>query len=202
MTIRLVIVDDHDILREGIKSRLEDNDKFEIIGEGSNGKEAIELYKKYKPDVLLTDISMPEMNGLEAAKEIMADSPDAKVIFLSVYDDAEYVTAAVRIGARGFVLKDVSKPEMVQAICRVAQGGRYLGPKVSMQLNSEPEDYGLTRREKEILSNIAKGNSNKEIAELLNLSVRTVESHRSSIRDKTGGGNAVALAKIAAKLNL
>lgn len=204
MTIKLVIIDDHDILREGIKARLQDNEKFEIIAEGCNGHEGLELFKKFRPDVVLTDISMPQMNGLEATEEILKIDPDAKVIFLSVYDDPEYITKAVRLGAKGFVLKDVSKPEMVQAICRVAQGGKYFGPKVSSQLDSQKEtdDYGLTKREKEILGRIAMGSSNKEIAKELNLSVRTVESHRSSIRDKTGGGNAVALAKIAATLQL
>jgi len=204
MAIKLIIIDDHDLLREGIKARLQDHEKFEIIGEGCNGQEAVALYRKYKPDVVLTDISMPKMNGLEAATEILADDAAAKVIFLSVYDDAEYIAKAVKMGAKGFVLKDVSKPEMVQAICRVAQGGKYFGPKVSSQLDAQKQvdDFGLTRREKDVLGRIAKGASNKEIANDLNLSVRTVESHRSSIRDKTGGGNAVALAKIAATLEL
>jgi len=153
MAIKLVIVDDHDILREGIKARLQDHEKFDIIGEGCNGQEAVALYQKYKPDVVLTDISMPKMNGLEAAAEILAFDAEAKIIFLSVYDDAEYITKAVKIGAKGFVLKDVSKPEMVQAICRVAQGGKYFGPKVSSQLDSQKEvdDFGLTRREKDVL---------------------------------------------------
>jgi two-component system nitrate/nitrite response regulator NarL len=204
MKITLVIVDDHDILREGIRARLQDHDKFEILAEGRNGHEAIDLYQRHKPDILLTDISMPEMNGLDAAIQILTDDSAAKVIFLSVYDDPEYVTKAVNIGAKGFILKDVSKPEMVNAICRVAQCGKYFGPGVSTIVNeTKPEqDYNLTGRERDVLSRIAKGAANKEIALDLNLSVRTIESHRSSIREKTGGGNAVTLAKIAAELNL
>lgn len=204
MKIKLVIVDDHDILREGIRARLQDHEKFEILAEGRNGHEAVDLYQRHKPDILLTDISMPEMNGLDAAIKILADDPTAKVIFLSVYDDPEYVTKAVNIGAKGFILKDVSKPEMVNAICRISQGGRYFGPGVTTKLSQTPpvEDFGLTKRERDVLSRIAKGASNKEIANALNLSVRTIESHRSSIRDKTGGGNAIALAKIASDLNL
>jgi DNA-binding NarL/FixJ family response regulator len=204
MKIKLVIVDDHDILREGIRARLQDHDKFEILAEGRNGAEAVDLYERHKPDVLLTDISMPVMNGLDAATQILSSHQNAKVIFLSVYDDPEYVTKAVSIGAKGFVLKDVSKPEMVNAICRVAHGGRYFGPGVTTKLpETEPvEDFGLTKRERDVLTRIAKGLTNKEIANELNLSVRTVESHRSSIRDKTGGGNAIALAKIASDLNL
>jgi DNA-binding NarL/FixJ family response regulator len=204
MKIKLVIVDDHDILREGIRARLQDHDKFEILAEGRNGLDAIDLYNRHQPDILLTDISMPEMNGLDAAVKILASAPNAKVIFLSVYDDPEYVKRAVKIGAKGFILKDVSKPEMVNAICRVAQGGRYFGPGVTSKIpDTTPiDDFGLTTRERDVLARIAKGSTNKEIATALNLSVRTIESHRSSIRDKTGGGNAIALAKIANDLNL
>lgn len=204
MKIKLVIVDDHDILREGIRARLQDHDKFDIIAEGRNGAEAVDLYNRCNPDILLTDISMPTMNGLDAATQILATYPDAKIIFLSVYNDPEYIAKAVSIGAKGFILKDVSKPEMVNAICRVAQGGKYLGPNVADMLNQkQPDtDYGLTNRERDILSRIAKGATNKEMARDLNLSVRTIESHRSSVREKTGGGNAVALAKIARDLNL
>jgi DNA-binding NarL/FixJ family response regulator len=204
MKIKLVIVDDHDILREGIRARLQDHDKFEIIGEGRNGQEAVDLYQRLHPDIVLTDISMPIMNGLDAATKILAADKDAKIIFLSVYDDPEYIAKAVSIGAKGFVLKDVSKPEMVNAICRVSQGGRYFGPGVSTIMSETPpiQDFGLTRRETDVLARIAKGRTNKEIASALNLSVRTIESHRSSIRDKTGGGNAIALAKIASDLNL
>ena len=204
MKIKLVIVDDHDILREGIRSRLQDHDRFEIIAEGRNGAEAVDLYEQHKPDILLTDISMPVMNGLDAATKILSTNDTAKIIFLSVYDDPEYVTKAVALGAKGFVLKDVSKPEMINAICRVAQGGRYFGPGINTKAaEAAPiEDFGLTKRERDVLARIAKGMTNKEIANHLNLSVRTIESHRSSIRDKTGGGNAIALAKIANDLNL
>jgi len=204
MKIKLVIVDDHDILREGIRARLQDNPKFDIVGEGCNGKETIDLFHRCKPDIILTDISMPIMNGLDAATQILASDQSAKIIFLSVYDDPEYIAKAVRIGAKGFVLKNVSKPEMVNAICRVAQGGRYFGPAITTKICENPpaQDFGLTRRERDVLGRIAKGITNKEIANELNLSVRTIESHRSSIREKTGGGNAIALAKIASDLNL
>ena len=204
MKTKLVIVDDHDILREGIRARLKDHDKFDIIGEGRNGQEAIDLYHCCKPDIVLTDISMPIMNGLDAATKILAADKDAKIIFLSVYDDPEYVTKAISIGAKGFILKDVSKPEMVNAICRVAQGGRYFGPSVTTKLSetSPVEDFGLTKRECDVLGRIAKGITHKEIAIALNLTVRTLESHRSSIRTNTGGGNAITLAKIASDLNL
>jgi DNA-binding NarL/FixJ family response regulator len=204
MKIRLVIVDDHDILREGIKARLKDDPQFEIVGEGCDGEEAIHLYTKTRPDILLTDISMPRVNGLEAATKVISMDSEAKVIFLSVYDDSEYVAKASKIGAKGFILKDVSKQEMCKAIVQVARGGEYFSQNAPKPKHTEKtaRDYCLTRRETEVLGRIAKGFSNKEIAADLALSVRTIESHRSSIRDKTGGGNAVALAKIAADIGL
>lgn len=207
--IKLIIVDDHDLLREGISARLSDVAYVQIIAEGCNGKEAIDLCRRFHPDVLLMDISMPEMNGLEAAKRIMDLGLKTRVLFLSIYDDNEYVQEALRIGASGFVLKDVSKPEMLNAIKSVAEGATYLGPKVAASLQNATDTkspltaaFGLTKREKQVLALIAEGHLNKEIAYRLDISIRTVESHRSAIRDKTGGGNAATLAKIARDLGL
>ncbi len=207
--IRLIIVDDHDLVREGIRSRLADEPFVDIVGEGRNGREAIELCSSLKPDMVLLDISMPELNGLEAASRIKQVLPSIKVLFLSIYDNEEYVREALRIGANGFVLKDVSKVEMINAIKSVAQGATYLGPQAAASLASKAaidrpvaNDFGLTEREKEVLSAVSHGLSNREIAMQLGISVRTVESHRLSIREKTGGGNAVALSKIAGKLGL
>ncbi|WP_419911596.1 response regulator [Hoeflea sp.] len=207
--IRLVIVDDHDLLREGIRSRLADEDFVDIVGEGSNGRQAVELCRSLEPDMVLLDISMPEMNGLEAAKKIKQSRPETKILFLSIYDNEEYVQEALRIGANGFVLKDVSKDEMINAIRSVAQGATYLGPQAAASLAGRTvdklvpaNDYGLTDREKQVLAAVSKGMTNRQIAEQLHISVRTVESHRLSIREKTGGGNAVALSKIANRLGL
>ncbi len=207
--IKIIIVDDHDLLREGIAARLSDVGYIEIIAEGSNGREAIDLCKRLHPDVLLMDISMPIMNGLEAAKLIMELGLKTRILFLSIYDDNEYIQEALRIGASGFVLKDVSKPEMLNAIKSVAEGATYLGPKIAASLQkgvgrptSDANTFGLTNREKQVLALIAEGHLNKEIAYRLKISIRTVESHRSSIRDKTGGGNAAALSRIARDLGL
>jgi DNA-binding NarL/FixJ family response regulator len=207
--LRLVIADDHDLLREGIRSRLLDEDFVDIVGEGRNGREAVELCVALQPDMVLLDISMPELNGLEAALQIKQALPAIKVLFLSIYDNEEYVREALRIGANGFVLKDVSKAEMINAIKSVAQGATYLGPQAAASLASKAavdrpvaNDFGLTDREKEVLAAVSRGLANREIAMQLSISVRTVESHRLSIREKTGGGNAVALSKIAGKLGL
>ncbi|WP_350334726.1 response regulator transcription factor [Coralliovum pocilloporae] len=208
--IRLLIVDDHDLLRDGIRARLTDEASIAIVGEASDGFGAIELCRSLDPDVVLLDISMPGMNGLEAASEIRKTHPAIRILFLSIYDNEEYVQEALRIGANGFILKDVSKGEMILAIQAVARGCTYLGPSINAAQSAEPapdtsecEDaYGLSGREREVLSGISRGFTNREIAEQLTISVRTVESHRLSIREKTGGGNAIALSKIAAKLGL
>ncbi|MBE9476074.1 MAG: response regulator transcription factor [Proteobacteria bacterium] len=207
--IKIIIVDDHDLLREGISARLADVDYIEIIAEGRNGREAVDLCQCLQPDVLLMDISMPLMNGLEAAKIIRETGLKTRILFLSIYDNNEYIQEALRIGANGFVLKDVSKPEMLNAIKSVAEGATYLGKKVAASLQKGTGEhvetvntYGLTKREKQVLALIAEGHPNKEIAYRLNISIRTVESHRSAIRDKTGGGNAATLAKIASDLGL
>ena len=207
--LRLVIADDHDLVREGIRSRLSDEDFVDIVGETRNGREAIELCVALTPDMALLDISMPEINGLEAAQQIKQALPATKVLFLSIYDNEEYVREALRIGANGFVLKDVSKAEMINVIKSVAQGATYLEPHAAASLVSKAaidrpvtNDLGLIEREKEVLGAVSKGLSNREIAMRLGISVRAVESHRLSIREKTGGGNAVALSKIAGKLGL
>jgi two-component system, NarL family, nitrate/nitrite response regulator NarL len=207
--IKIIIVDDHHLLREGISARLSDVPYIEIIAEGCNGREAVDLCQRLQPDILLMDISMPEMNGLEAAGKIREMGMQTPILFLSIYDDNEYIQEALRIGANGFVLKDVSKPEMLNALKAVTGGATYLGPKVaaSLQNTASPQDqptrdYGLTKREKQVLALIADGHLNKEIAYRLSISIRTVESHRSAIRNKTGGGNAATLAKIAHNLKL
>lgn len=207
--IKMVIADDHDLVREGIHVRLASETYIDLIGEAKNGREAVDLCRALKPDLILLDISMPELNGLEAASIIKDELPDTKILFLSVYDNDEYVQESLRIGANGFVLKDVSKPEMLNAIRLASSGATYLGPRLSKSLAATApiraqtaQDYGLTNREKQVLAAISRGMPNKEIAETMNISVRTVESHRMSIREKTGGGNAVMLTKIASELGL
>lgn len=204
--INILIVDDHHLVREGLRARLELNKKVVIAGEASDGASAAIAAERLKPDIVFLDISMGGMSGLEAAHHILECSPTSRIIFLSMYDNPEYVSEAVRIGAKGYLLKDVSREEMNMAIDTVYRGGVFLGPGAAGALARETvgteNRYELTTREIEILKLIAQGKSNREISALLEISIRTVESHRLSIRSKTGGGNAAALALLARELGL
>lgn len=203
--IKLLIADDHELVRDGIKARLESESGITIVGEASNGVQAVKLAKELKPDLVMLDINMPEMSGLEAADAIRGLGLECRLIMLSIYDNAEYVRRAATIGTNGYILKDVCQQEMVHAIKQAAAGNFYVSETLSnVSLNDLEEScpYGLTGREKEILQAIATGKLNKQIAGELDISVRTVESHRSAIRQKTGGGNAATLAKIAVELGL
>jgi len=201
-------VDDHQLVREGISSRLQANRSISICAEAANGLQACELARQLDPDIILMDISMPEMNGLEAAAEILRGNPASRILFLSIYDNPEYIQEALRIGAKGYILKDVSAEEMMTAIVAVRNGGTYLGSKVTFSLSANAGQetqkckYNLTNREKEVLRLIAQGQANKEIGDALAISVRTVESHRMAIREKTGGGNAATLTIVAKELKL
>ncbi|MDJ0614598.1 MAG: response regulator transcription factor [Rhizobiaceae bacterium] len=207
-SIRIFIADDHELVRDGIKSRLTLSGEMVICGEAENGARAVKLCKEISPDIIFLDISMPEMSGLDAAKEILENDPDARIVFLSIYDNPEYVREALRIGAKGYLLKDVSREEMTLAVKAIHNGGTYLGSKVSQSVVSGEQKqpaackYNLSERERQVLIEIANGSKNKTIAEKLNLSVRTVESHRLTLREKTGGGNAAELFRIANELGL
>ncbi|MCB1459629.1 MAG: response regulator transcription factor [Nitratireductor sp.] len=201
-----MVVDDHDLVRDGIRARLASAPGIELCGECSSADEAIALAATARPDVILLDISMPGMNGLEAAPVLSTASPLSRILFLSIYDNEQYVQEALRVGGAGYLLKDVSRNEMLSAIMAVASGGTYIGSKLVNALTNRvggtDNRFGLTLREVEILGGIARGKTNKEIAADLEISVRTVESHRLSIREKTGGGNAAQLSRIADELGL
>ncbi len=204
-TVRLLIVDDHELVRDGIRARLESENELEIIGEAEDGRQAVSLVEQLQPDLVMLDINMPEMNGLDAVEEIRARELPCNILMLSLYDNTEYVRRAMALGTNGYLLKDVSQSEMAKAIKIAAGGGFYISESLALSLEDLGESndpYHLTDREREILVAIANGKLNKQIAGELNISVRTVESHRSAIRQKTGGGNAAGLTRIAAKLGL
>ncbi len=195
--IRVLICDDHTILREGIRMLLNSQSDLQVVGEAMDGRDAIAKARTLKPDVILMDIAMPSLNGLEATKQIRRDDPNARVLVLTMYESDEYVAQMLEAGATGYVLKKVAGSELVYAIRAVYQGEAFLYPSITKRL---VEDYlrrietgqertasdNLTDREREILQLIAEGHSSKEIADLLSLSVRTVQNHRAHVMQKLG----------------
>ncbi|WP_135078280.1 response regulator transcription factor [Terasakiella sp. SH-1] len=197
--IRVLLIDDHPLVLDGIRSRLEDDDLIEVIAEGANGEEALALAKEHHPDIVLMDINMPVMNGLEAAERFASDEPDVKVLMLTMHDSREYITRVLKAGAKGYILKDVSSSEMVSAIKAVYEGKTYYSSGVTDILLNEggTKEVPLTDREKTILQLLAEGNSNKHVARELDISVRTVETHRRNIKRKLNVKTSAGLVKYA-----
>lgn len=195
--IRVLICDDHAILRDGIKLLLNSQLDMEVVGEAIDGREAVEQARALQPDMILMDIAMPGLNGLEATKQIRRDVPDARVLVLTMYENDEYVSRMLEAGVLGYVLKKAAGTELVNAIRSIHQGEAFLYPSITKRL---VEDYlrrvetgqerdsfgGLTDREREVLQLVAEGHVNREIAEILNISVRTAQNHRAHIMEKLG----------------
>ncbi len=191
--IKVVLADDHAVVRAGIRAMLEGLGGIEIVGQASNGREALALVEQHQPDVLLMDISMPEMNGLEATTRVVKEFPNVRVIIISMHTAEEYVWQALKAGAVGYLLKDVEPSELDVAIKAVLNGTTYLTPSVSKEvvetymqrLGTEANVADvLTPRQREILQLIAEGKALKEIAKLLHLSVKTVETHRTMLMNR------------------
>jgi len=193
--VRIVVAEDHTILREGLRSLLCSNPGFEVVGEAEDGREAVKCVAKFKPDLILTDLSMPKMNGMEAIKEIKRESPETKILVLTVHRAEEYILATFRAGADGYILKDSTHSELVMAVKKVLGGKHYISPEISEKviegylegkktLKTRTAWETLTQREREILKLIAEGYKNKEIAEDLCISVKTVEKHRANLMEK------------------
>lgn len=213
--INILLVDDHSIVRDGIKATLKDQKNFNIVAEAANGKEAIESVRLLNPDVVIMDITMPEMNGIESADVISKKYPHSKVLILSMHDNETYILKSVEAGAYGYLLKDVDKDEFVKAITAVYNGEKYFNTTISSMLvtgylnkikeSSDTtqstvtgaDDYDLTKREKGILKMITVGKNNREIADGLGISIRTIETHRANIMKKLKVKNAVELVRIA-----
>ncbi len=196
--IRLVIVDDHSLVRDGLRARMSVVAGLEVVGEASGGAEALVLAARLMPDLMLVDVGMRGMNGIELATALRERHPSIRVLMLSMYDNREYVLSAIRAGARGYVLKESPTEEILAAISAVWSGGTYFSAQVSSLVaqrgTSAPQ---LTAREHEVLLLLAHGRSNKLVAQLLDISVRTVETHRLSLRRKLGVDSASDLLKIA-----
>jgi two-component system response regulator NreC len=188
--IRILLADDHALVRQGFRMILSTQPDMEIVGEAGNGREAVELADKLHPDVVVMDVTMPGLNGIEATRRLVASSPHTRVLALSMHKDSVYVREILRAGARGYLLKDSVDADLLAAVRAVAKGEGYLSPGVSDAVLTDyrrhvtdPLDL-LTSREREVLQMIAEGKTNKEIATSLNLSVYTIEAHRGRIMDK------------------
>lgn len=193
--IRILLADDHTVVRKGLRLLLEGQSDFSVIADAADGREAVALAEQTEPDVVVMDVAMPVLNGIEAARQICAKLPKTSIVFLSMHSDEAYVLKALKVGARGYLLKDSAESDLITAI-RAVQGGKaFFSPAVSKLL---VEDYVrqmeerhvedsyelLTTREREILQLLAEGKANKDVAGILNLSLHTVETHRGNILQK------------------
>jgi len=185
--LRVLLVDDHALVRRGFRRMLEDEPTFQVAGEASDGLEAVELALELRPDVIVMDCALPQMNGIEASRRILAKLPETAVLMLSMHSEDTLVKQAMEAGARGYILKNAMDLDLVSAIKKVAEGQTVLDPQIARggALKGE-RDTGLTPRELEILQHIVAGKSNKEIATELSLSVNTVSVHRANIMDALG----------------
>lgn len=225
--VSIVLVDDHFLVRDGIRSLLEDENQYEVIGEASDGREAIALVQSLQPDIVICDIRMPEMSGIETVEQLTALSVSAKTIMLSMHDSDEYILQSINAGADGYLLKDASKEEFLKALSTVSKGNKYFSgdvssilvknllkgeenetkveevvqlPKESVSLNNNPFD--LTKRENQILKLAVSGMTNKDIAAELDISKRTTEVHRFNLMKKMGVKNVLELSNKARKYNM
>ena len=205
---RVLLADDHVMFRQGVKRILKDADDLEVVGEASDGLELLDVAKETTPDMVILDISMPNLRGLEATREIKMLFPNVKVLILTMHRDKEYVYGAISAGAEGYLLKEDADTELFTAVDKIRQGGRYISPILSGELTHElinilqerqtPSPYeSLTLREKEVLKLIAEGKSHKDIADFLFISVRTVDHHRANIMKKLNIKDTANLTKYA-----
>ena len=212
MAIRIMLVDDHKMIRDGLRSLIEKQNDMEVVGEAADGQNAVLTARKLSPEVIVIDIGMPELNGIEAARQITALKCKPKVIGLSMHADRRYVAQMLKAGASGYILKDSAFEELVQAIETVAKGRTYLSPQIAGTVLDEfkrtaKKDDGsvfsvLTGREREVLQQISEGCSTKEIASSLSVSVKTVETHRRQIMEKLDLHSVAELTKYAIKEGL
>jgi DNA-binding NarL/FixJ family response regulator len=212
MSIQIVIADDHKLMREGLSSLLMQNADIVVVGQANNGREAVQMTEKCRPDLVVMDVSMPDLNGIDATRQIIARSPRTKVIALSMHSDRQFVAEMFRAGARGYLLKDSAFEELANAILKVARNETYIAPKLSgfniedYTRSDEPSDVlikpRLSHREREVLQLMAEGKGTKEIAAELHLSSKTVETHRQHLMDKLEIYSVAELTKFAIREGL
>lgn len=214
MPSEILLVDDHKILRDGIKAILRHSEEFTVVGEAENGGDAVQFCKRGKPDIVLMDIGLPGLSGIDATTEILRHSPETRVIILSMYDDEHSVVSAIRSGARAFVLKKASDDDLIDALRTVAKGGSYLSPQVSDKLLARIQRGdleskrlptaldGLSPRELQVLRLVAEGKTSKEIAVMLDLGLQTVRSYRKTMMKKLSVNNVAGLTHLALSAGL
>lgn len=211
--IRVILAEDHTLVRQGFRRILEDDPRVTVVGEARTGLEAIEQCKELRPDVVVMDLSMPELGGLEATAEILKANPQIKILILSMYSNEAYVRKAFELGAKGYVLKNAIEVDLTRAVMALAEGEAYFSPGISQIVldslktgsfkdTSQDSYERLTLREKEVLQLIAQGKSNKEIATLLNISVNTVAVHRARVMETLGLHRTAELVLYAVKKGL
>jgi DNA-binding NarL/FixJ family response regulator len=209
----ILIADDHSMIRDGLKNLIGQNKDYAIVGEARNGKEALELFKSLSPDLIILDISMPDMNGMEVSKSILSSNPLANIIILSMYDGEDYISRCLELGVKGYVVKNESGVELDYAINSVLQGKNYFSrqaqdvifKKYSQNVGKKKqreELVKLTKREIEIIRLISEGLTSQQIADKLFISPRTVETHRANLMKKVGVRNAIELVKKIQQLEL
>lgn len=213
MPVRILLADDHAILRSGLRRILESYSGFAVVAEAASGPEAVALAREHQPEVVIMDVGMPGLNGLEATAQILRRSPATAVLILSMHSDERYVARALKAGARGYLLKDSVEQELIQAIQLVHAGQTFFSPAVAKALSSRDEGAAggaevedryelLTEREREVYQLLAEGKSNKEIATLLGLSLHTAETHRARVMEKLGLHSAAELVLSAVRRGL
>jgi two-component system response regulator NreC len=211
--IRVFLVDDHTVVRQGLRRILESDDEIEIVGEAGDGRTAIDLVQKLRPHVVVMDVAMPELNGIEATRQILKRVEGAKVLVLSMHGDDVYVRQALKAGARGYLLKDSEDLDLIKAVKAIRGGGSFFSPPVSKvvlsgylgdKADGDTEDSvaRLTDREREVLQLIAEGKTNKEVAHALSVSVNTVETHRKHIMEKLDLHNTAELVRFAIRTKI
>lgn len=212
MSLRIVLADDHKIMREGLRTLLEKQDDFEIIAEAGDGRTTVKLVDQHNPDLVVMDTVMPDLNGIEATRQIIAKNPKIKIIALSMHSDKQFVMQMLKAGASGYILKDCAFKELVYAIQSVVNGYIYLSPRINTMLLKErvfelaaansSAFASLSNREREVLQMIAEGKSTKEIATALFVSVKTIETHRQQIMNKLNIHSIAGLTKYAIREGL
>jgi DNA-binding NarL/FixJ family response regulator len=212
MSIKILLADDHHIIRQGIRALLEAQKDFEIVAEADDGRTAVKLVRQHNPDVIIMDVSMPDLNGIDATRQILRETDKAKVIALSMYSDKRFIKGMLEAGASGYLLKNCVAAELISAIRSVMKGQKYLSPQILGEVvegylehlsgNKAESDSPLSSREREIVQLVAEGKDSRQIAECLHISPKTVESHKRRIMEKLEIHSVAMLTKFAIRQGL